>query len=48
MDVTALRYGARWSDHEGGEVNWPTNTDVGVAQPSAPARNFALLPARDD
>jgi hypothetical protein len=48
MDVTALCWGARWSDHERGEVNRPTNTDVGVAQPFAPARNIALLPADDN
>ena len=48
MDVTTLRHRARWPDNQCGQVNWPANTDVGVAQPSAPARNIALLPSDED
>jgi hypothetical protein len=48
MDVTVLRYRARWPDHQCGQVNGPTNTDVGVAQPFAPARDISLLPAYDN
>jgi hypothetical protein len=48
MDVTMSRHRARWSNDQCGQVNGPANTDVGVAQPSAPARDIALLPANDD